>query len=81
MNRKNLPYEWEREDFKVPMIGETPLMERCFCVYNSFDRKIGKGCYTVIENCPDCKETGFMITGAGKAIISLLKWNNAFESN
>ena len=55
MNRINLPYSWKREDF---LVHENH--ERCFCVWNSFDREVGKGCYTVIEECPICKETGLM---------------------
>ena len=57
MNRINLPYSWKREDFK-----KQKHLERCNCVWNSFDRKVGRGCYTVIENCTICKETGLMHT-------------------
>ncbi|MDA3941861.1 MAG: hypothetical protein PF693_21540 [Spirochaetia bacterium] len=56
MNRINLPYSWKREDFDIPMF------DRCYCVWNSFDRRVGKSCYTVIEGCPICKETGIMET-------------------
>ena len=68
MNRINLPYNFKREDFQISKTGD--IFDRCYCVYNSFDRKIGKSCYTVIENCPICKETGIMITKEGKNIQS-----------
>jgi len=55
MNRINLPYSWKREDFL-----NKKKLERCFCVWNSFDIKKGKSCYTVIEKCPICNETGLM---------------------
>ena len=75
MNRINLPYSWKREDFQSPMIGGILIFDRCNCVYNSFDRTVGKSCYTVIENCPTCKETGIMITEEGKAIRNILESN------
>ena len=56
MNRKNLPYSWKKEDFQLLKSG----LDRCYCVYNSYSRELGKGCYTVIENCPICNETGIM---------------------
>jgi len=51
-----MSYSWKKEDFL-----NHQNLERCFCVWKAYYKESKKHCYTVIEGCPICKETGLML--------------------